>query len=116
MSNGHFGWLYEEELTGFDGYRWSPDGENIAYWEEDESEVPEYSLINDLGLYPKITKIRYPKVGQNNPSLRIGVARVKGAGKKWISEALTNDDYLPWMEWVDNDRLGFTKMGRRQTN
>ena len=116
ISNGHFGWLYEEELTGFDGYRWSPDGENIAYWEEDESKVPEYSLINDLGLYPKITKIRYPKVGQNNPSLRIGVARVKGAGKKWISGALTNDDYLPWMEWVDNDRLGFTKMGRRQKN
>jgi dipeptidyl-peptidase-4 len=39
---------------------------------------------------------------------------VKGAGKKWISEGQTNDDYLPWMEWVNNDRLGFTKMGRRQ--
>jgi len=114
ISNGHFGWLYEEELTGFDGYRWSPDSENIAYWEEDESKVPEYSLINDLGLYPKVTKIRYPKVGQTNPSLRIGVIRVKGAGKKWISGAFTNDDYLPWMEWVNNDRLGFTKMGRRQ--
>jgi len=114
ITNGHFGWLYEEELTGFDGYRWSPDGESIAYWEEDESKVPEHSLINDSGLYPKITKIRYPKVGQNNPSLRIGVIRVKGAGKKWISEGQTNDDYLPWMEWVNNDRLGFTKMGRRQ--
>ena len=57
VSNGHFGWLYEEELTGYDGYRWSPNGESIAYWEEDESMVPEFSMINELGQYPSIEKI-----------------------------------------------------------
>ena len=116
ISNGHFGWLYEEELTGYDAYRWSPDSENIAFWEEDESEVPEFSLINDLTLYPEIKKIRYPKVGQKNPKLRIGVLRVKGVGKKWISNAITQDDYLPWMEWINTDQIGFKKMDRKQKN
>ena len=114
ISNGHFGWLYEEELTGYDGYRWSPDSESIAYWEEDEEQVPEFPLINYSTLYPQIRKIRYPKVGQLNPELRIGIVRVKGAGKKWIPKAITNDDYLPWMEWVNNDRIGFLKMDRKQ--
>ena len=80
--NGHFGWLYEEELTGFDGYRWSPDSKYISFWEEDQSKVPEFSILDEINFYPTTEKIRYPKVGENNPSLRIGIARVEGAGKK----------------------------------
>ena len=116
ISNGHFGWLYEEELTGYDGYRWSPNSESIAYWEEDESMVPEFSMINDLGQYPSTRKIRYPKAGERNPTLRIGVIRIKGAGRKWIDNALVDDDYLPWMEWVNDQKLSFIKMRRNQKN
>ena len=114
--NGHFGWLYEEELTGYDGYRWSPNGESIAYWEEDNSMVPEFSMIDDSGLYPSIKKIRYPKAGEVNPELRIGIARIKGYGKKWIDKGQTNNDYLPWMEWVNNEKIAFLKMDRKQQN
>ena len=85
--NGHFGWLYEEELTGYDAYRWSPNSESIAYWEEDESMVQQFTMINELGQYPQTKKIRYPKAGEQNPHLRIGIARVKGAGRKWIDSA-----------------------------
>ena len=112
--NGHFGWLYEEELTGYDGYRWSPDSRSIAYWEEDESMVPEFSMINELSKYPVIKTIRYPKAGQKNPSLRIGIVRVKGAGRKWIDKAYVDDDYLPWMNWVNNESISFLKMNRDQ--
>lgn len=114
ISNGHFGWLYEEELTGYDGYRWSPDSKSIAYWEEDESNVPEFPLIDELEQYPKIEKIRYPKAGETNPSLRIGIVRVKGAGRKWVQNASVDNDYLPWMEWVNEDKIAFLLMDRNQ--
>ena len=114
--NGHFGWLYEEELTGYDGYRWSPNSESIAYWEEDESKVPQYSMINELELYPSIKKIRYPKAGETNPTLRIGIIRVKGTGRKWIDVAHSANGYLPWMEWVNNKKIAFLKMDRYQKN
>ena len=113
-SNGHFGWLYEEELTGYDGYRWSPNSESIAYWEEDESMVPEFSMINDLGQYPAIKNIRYPKAGEKNPLLKIGVVRIKGAGRKWLDDAMVDDDYLPWMNWVNDEKVSFLKMKRDQ--
>jgi len=116
VSNGHFGWLYEEELTGYDGYRWSPDSESIAFWEEDESMVPEFTLFDEMGLYPTIKKIRYPKAGEANPSLRIGILRIKGGGRKWIQYAQVDNDYLPWMEWVNDDKVAFLKMERKQKN
>ena len=116
VSNGHFGWLYEEELTGYDGYRWSPDSRSIAFWEEDESMVPEFTLFDEMGLYPTIKKIRYPKAGETNPTLRIGILRVKGGGRKWIQYAQVDNDYLPWMEWVNDKKIAFLKMDRKQKN
>ncbi len=114
VSNGHFGWLYEEELTGFDAYRWSPDGKSICYWEEDNSMVKDFSIIDDLAQYPTITKIKYPKAGETNPTLKIGVLRVSGAGKRWLDSAYVNNDYLSWMEWIDNERIAFLKLKRNQ--
>ena len=116
LSNGHFGWLYEEELTGYDGYRWSPDSEYISFWEENEEMVPEFLMINELNHYPSIKKIRYPKVGETNPSLRLGIIRIKGSGRKWIKGAETLDGYLPWMEWVNKDKVAYMHLNRLQKN
>src|SRR5215475_4641986 len=53
LVNGTFDWVYEEELFCRDGFRWSPDGKQIAYWQLNSEGVKEFSLINDTaGLYP----------------------------------------------------------------
>ena len=44
--NGTFDWVYEEELHLRDGFRWSPDGTRIAYWQLDASGVRDFYLIN----------------------------------------------------------------------
>jgi dipeptidyl-peptidase-4 len=33
--NGTFDWVYEEEFFAKDGFRWSPDGQTIAFWQLD---------------------------------------------------------------------------------
>ena len=71
--NGHFGWVYEEELSGYDGYRWSPDSKYIAYVEENQSSVGRYKMINELPLYPTVKEVFYPKAGNPNPRVKIGV-------------------------------------------
>ena len=116
LLNGHFGWLYEEELAGYDGYRWSPDSEYISFWEENQEMVPEFFILNELNHYPTIKKIRYPKVGESNPSLRLGIIRIKGAGRKWIKEGEVVDGYLPWMEWVNKDKVAYMHLDRLQKN
>jgi dipeptidyl-peptidase-4 len=63
--NGTFDWVYEEELDLRDGWRWSPDGNRIAYWQLNAEGVRDFYLINNTdSLYPTITPIPYPKAGE----------------------------------------------------
>ena len=39
LINGTFDWVNEEEFYLRDGFRWSPDGSHIAYWQVDTSGV-----------------------------------------------------------------------------
>tara|TARA_A100001035_G_scaffold139941_1_gene109945 strand:+ start:368 stop:2617 length:2250 start_codon:yes stop_codon:yes gene_type:complete len=114
--NGHFGWVYEEEFGSFDGYRWSKDSEKIAFWREDQSNVPTFLLFDELTLYPSVKKIRYPKAGEANPEMSIFVANIKRGKPKKINVGDTDDVYLPWMEWFNSESLVLMKMNRLQNN
>src|SRR6266496_948131 len=75
LVNGTFDWVYEEELFCRDGWRWSPDGKQIAYWQLNSEGVKEMHLINNTsGLYPVVTSFPYPKPGEMNSAAPVGVA------------------------------------------
>ena len=68
--NGTFDWVYEEEFGLRDGFRWSPDGKSIAYWQLDTTGVREFPLVNNTdSLYPRINPVKYPKVGETNAAV-----------------------------------------------
>ncbi len=100
--NGTFDWVYEEEFFLRDGYRWSPDGKSIAYWQIDTTGMSDYVLVNTTDqLYPKLTTIRYPKVGQTNPSCRVGVVPASGGPTRWMEvPGDPRNNYIARMEWA----------------
>ncbi len=100
--NGTSDWVYEEEFDLRDGFSWSPDGEFIAFWQVDSREVPEFPLVNTTGkLYPKVTWIPYPKVGQVNPSVRVGVVEIRTQQIRWLEiPGDPRNHYIPRMEWM----------------
>ncbi len=112
--NGHFGWVYEEEFSIYDAYRWSPDSKTIAYWEENQSRVPVFTLINELELYPVTTEIRYPKAGQTNPTMRIGVVKATGGATRWMNIGDNRDMYYPRIYWHSSEQLLVMRMRRLQ--
>jgi dipeptidyl-peptidase-4 len=115
--NGTFDWVYEEELTLRDGFRWSPDGRSIAYWQIDTHGMRDYVLVNTVDdLYPKLTTIPYPKVGQVNPSCRVGVVASTGGDTRWIEiPGDQRDHYIARMDWADNsDELALQRLNRLQ--
>ena len=118
LSNGTFDWVYEEEWGLRDGFRWSPDGERIAYWEIDASEVGVFRLINNTaGLYSQTTPIRYPKVGTTNPRCRVGVVAADGeSATRWLQlRGDLNDNYVARMEWAaSSDELVLQRFNRLQ--
>ena len=104
--NGTFDWVYEEELGLRDGFRWSPDGKRIAYWQMDEEGVKEMHMINNVpGNYPQVVTFRYPKVGETNASARVGVVSADGGETTWVRvEGDPRNHYIARMDWADNSK------------
>lgn len=100
--NGTFDWVYEEELFCRDGFRWSPDGRQIAYWQLDTSGAKEFKMINNTDeLYPKVISFPYPKAGEMNSAARVGVVSADGGQPRWFEIAGDpRNGYLPRMEWA----------------
>jgi dipeptidyl-peptidase-4 len=117
--NGTFDWVYEEELSLRDGFRWSPDGKSIAYWQLDASGVKDFDLIDDTdSLYSFVNPVQYPKAGTTNSAGRIGVVDAAGGATKWMSiDGDPRNQYLARMDWAgltNSAELLIQRMNRRQ--
>ncbi len=114
--NGTSDWVYEEELGVRDGFRWSPDGRSIAYWQFDSTGVGIFSLINNTdSLYPAITRIPYPKAGTTNSAVRIGVVSADGGDTTWVkTEGDPRDSYLARLNWIDASTVSIQQLNRLQ--
>jgi dipeptidyl-peptidase-4 len=83
--NGTFDWVYEEELSLRDGFRWSPDGRRIAYWQLDASGVRDFLLINNTdSLYSFTIPVQYPKTGTTNSAGRVELVSAAGGNTVWL--------------------------------
>eukprot|EP01125_Pyxidicula_operculata_P014467 TRINITY_DN4818_c0_g1_i1.p1 TRINITY_DN4818_c0_g1~~TRINITY_DN4818_c0_g1_i1.p1 ORF type:complete len:714 (-),score=148.89 TRINITY_DN4818_c0_g1_i1:61-2202(-) len=114
--NGIFDWVYEEEFQRPDAFRWSPDGKHIAFWRTDQSRVKSFTLFDDVSSkYPKVTPLKYPKVGEQNSVVKILVVNVD-TGKITEMDIGTNDDiYIPRIDWTTSPTtLCIQRLNRRQ--
>jgi dipeptidyl-peptidase 4 len=115
--NGTSDWVNEEELGLRDGFRWSPDGRAIAYWQFDTSGVERFALINNTdSRYPRLLSYAYPKAGTRNSAVRIGVVAAGGGPTMWMkTPGDPRDYYIPRMQWIDAATLVFHHTNRAQT-
>jgi dipeptidyl-peptidase-4 len=115
--HGTADWVYEEEFDLRDGFAWSPDGTRIAYWQVDARGVPGFPLVDTSAkLYPKVTWIGYPKVGQVNPAARLGILDVRTGESRWVRlPGEPRDHYVPRMSWTpDSAEVLVQQLPRRQ--
>lgn len=112
--NGTTDWVYEEELGLRDAFRFSPDGSRIAYWRFDQAAVPAFPMVNELSLYPTVSVLRYPKAGEANARVRVGVVSVTGGETRWLETGPDTGFYVARMQWVDADSVAVTRLPRRQ--
>ena len=100
--NGTFDWVYEEELGLRDGFRWSPDGRRIAYWQLDASGVRDFLLINNTdSLYSFTIPVQYPKTGTTNSAARVGVVSASGGNTTWLQvPGDPRNHYIARMDWA----------------
>ena len=115
--NGTFDWVYEEELGLQDGWRWSPDGERIAYWQLDATGVRDFLLLNSTdSLYSFTVPVQYPKAGTTNSAGRVGVVSAEGGSTRWMDvPGDPRENYIARMEWAaSSDEIVMQRLNRLQ--
>ena len=100
LFNGDIDWVYAEELFVRSNYFWSPDGKEIVFLHMDESKVPTYPITDWMPTHPTVDEEKYPKVGDPNPVVKLGVVDADRGKVHWISLTGDEDTYIPRFGWV----------------
>ena len=117
MVNGNFDWVYEEELSCYDGWRWSPDGRKIAYWHSDTGGTGTFLMIDNIdSLYSFTIPLPYPKAGTTNSAVKVGVVDVETARTGWFPvPGDPRENYIARMEFVPGtDEVMIQQLNRLQ--
>lgn len=113
--NGTTDWVYEEEFAITQGFEWSPDGKKIAFYRFDESNVPEYTMIEWGELYPKEIKLKYPKAGEPNSLVTVQIYDVASQQIIPVDLGTETDQYIPRIFWTkDPGKLMVLRLNRLQ--
>ena len=119
--NGLLDWVYQEEIYGrgrFRGYWWSPDGKRLAFLQLQEARVPRYPLVDDISTSPRLEETRYPKAGDPNPEVRLGIVEAAGGSPRWVdlSGYASAEPLIVDVTWSpDSRRVLFQVQDRIQT-
>lgn len=117
--NGWASWVYYEEILGrgsrYAAFWWSPDSRHLAYLRFDDSPVPTFPLFRSRGQHGELEIERYPKAGDPNPYVRLGVVAATGGQTVWADVEEKADHYIAWPFWLkDSTKLTFQWMNRDQ--
>jgi dipeptidyl-peptidase-4 len=119
--NGYASWVYMEEILGRAGrYRtfwWSPDSKHIAFFRSDDTRVPVFTITDANGLHGVVETQRYPKVGDPNPEVKVGMVEPEGNNIVWAAFNEKDDQYFGLPYWKpDGSALLVQWMNRLQDN
>ncbi|MBQ2965523.1 MAG: DPP IV N-terminal domain-containing protein [Bacteroidales bacterium] len=135
--NGFASWVYYEEILGrpsrYKAFWWSPDSRKIGYYRFDNTQVPLFPIysafenpeaaavkyqsprVTDLGLGGSLSETRYPKCGQTNPEVRIGIVDLATEETVWADFDPSLDQYFGIPFWgPDSEEFFIARMPRLQ--
>ena len=115
LRNGGMDWVYPEELSLDTAYWWAPDGKSIAYLQFDVSPEPLYPHEDLRGAQAVYEPQRYPRAGENNARVRLGVVAATGGVTRWLDAGDTvRAALIARAGWADAEHLFAVRTNRVQ--
>ncbi|HET9837462.1 MAG TPA: DPP IV N-terminal domain-containing protein [Candidatus Angelobacter sp.] len=114
LLSGEVDWVYAEELDVRSNYFWSPDSSRIVLMQMNETKVPTYPITDFIPQHPTVYQEKYPKVGDPNPEVQLGVVSAGGGPVKWLHLTDEKDIYIPRFGWVRDGIVWATVLNRAQ--
>jgi dipeptidyl-peptidase 4 len=118
LLNGTLSWVYWEEIFGRHdtAYWWSPDSKAIAFLRTDEAGVSVQHYVDVTPWTPRVLTQRYPKVGEKNPVVTVGIAEVAIGKVTKVNFDSFRYEYLTHAQWLpDSKHISLQTMNRMQT-
>jgi dipeptidyl-peptidase-4 len=116
--NGYASWVYYEEILGrasrYKAFWWSPDSKHISYMRFDDSGVPVFPIYVLDGQHGYLENERYPKPGDKNPEVKIGIAAVDNSATVWADFNPKEDQYFGAPFWTPEGQFWVQWMNRGQ--
>jgi dipeptidyl-peptidase-4 len=112
--NGDVDWVYAEELAVRSNYFWSPNSKEIVFMHMDETKVPTYPIIDWMPTHPTVDPEKYPKVGDPNPVVKLGVVDAEKGKIRWLQLTNDEDSYIPRFGWVSDGVVWAEVLNRTQ--
>jgi dipeptidyl-peptidase 4 len=119
--NGRLDWVYQEEIYGrgnFKGYWWSPDSTRIVYLRIDETPVNEFVVVDHIPHLQELEITHYPKAGDPNPTVKLGVVNAAGGATGWVDTFKYNggEFLIVRVGWTpDSKKICYQLQNREQT-
>jgi dipeptidyl-peptidase-4 len=118
--NGYASWVYYEEILGratrYKAFWWSADSKHLCFMRFDESQVPVFPIYVADGQHGYLENTRYPKAGDKNPEVKIGIASVNPGEIVWADFNAQDDQYFGTPVWSPDGQLWVQWMNRKQNN
>jgi len=116
--NGGTDWVYEEEFTFTRAFFWSPNGDNIAYYKFNETDVKIFNMTKyNEDLYPENYAFKYPKAGEKNSIVSIHVYSLDNELTQKIDIGSETDQYIPRIKWTTiKNKLAVIRENRLQNH
>lgn len=121
--NGWASWVYYEEILGrpsrYAAFWWSPDSKKIAYLHTDDTPVPVYylnALESTDGARGRLEPTLYPKAGDPNPKVKMGMADITTGKTVWVKTDDAVDQYIAWPSWTPDSRSLMVQVLNRDQN
>ena len=117
--NGRADWVYYEEIFNRSrkAYWWSPDSKSIAFLRLDDTPVKKFTVVDQIPVRQRVEVTRYPKAGDPNPLVKVGIVSVDGGPVRWVDLGGYPADKLlvPRVGWTPDNRIYCYVQDRAQT-
>ncbi|MDV7188185.1 DPP IV N-terminal domain-containing protein [Lutibacter sp. TH_r2] len=96
--------IHRSEFGIYKGIFWSPEGNYLAFYQKDESNVTDYPLV-DITTYPASLKnIKYPMAGQGSEKAKIGIYNLKNSKTIYLDIDTSDEHYLTNLTWTPDEK------------
>ncbi len=100
-----------------EGIFWSPNGQKLAFYQKDETEVHDYPLLNNAAYPGALNSIKYPMAGQSSEKSAVGLYDFATKKTIMIRPKGNPEDYLTNLSWTpDNKYVLIAEVNRDQNH